>query len=291
MLLIAVFCAKALAQTDGGREHARQVASTLPEDSFLRHSIEGGRLGDGIEQPWQAAMKQFGVKAANIEVYMTWFFGPKKLTPVRVVYYDSYDSHKQIIDSATLARFKASGLDAKLRAEATRRAPEGHWVDLPHFLFWPFRAATAVTIWDDPWLPNLPHMFTTFGPGRPPLVAAVGFGDLADIDRLVASGNIDKKSLNDALWYSCSDQNPEILQRLIKAGADVNQIDLREEFGSCLMIAVWTNAAELVHTLIASGAKVNGPQGKYEETPLSLAVRLGPRGTSVVKILRDAGAQ
>jgi len=42
-------------------------------------------------------------------------------------------------------------------------------------------------------------MFTTFGPGRPPLIAAVGSGDLADIDRLLADGNIDKESLNDAL--------------------------------------------------------------------------------------------
>ena len=133
-------------------------------------------------------------------------------------------------------------------------------------------------------------MFTTFGPGRPPLIAAVGSGDLADIDRLLAGGNIDKESLNDALWYSCSDQDPQVLQRLVKAGADVNQIDSREEFGTCLMIAVWTNAPGIVLTLITSGAKVNGPQGKYGETPLALAGSLGSRGTTVGKMLRDAGA-
>jgi len=125
MLLMAVFCAKGLAQADGGREHVRQIASTLPESSFLRHSVEGGRIGNGVEQPWQTPMKQAGVKAAKIEVYMTWFFGPKRLTPVRVVYFDSYDGHKQVVDSATLARFKATGLEDKLRAEAIRRAPEG----------------------------------------------------------------------------------------------------------------------------------------------------------------------
>jgi hypothetical protein len=125
MLVVAVFSANASAQADGGREHVTKIASTLPRDSFLRHSIEGGGLGDGVEQPWQTAMKQFGVKAAKIEVYMTWFFGPKNLTPVRVVYYDSYDGQKQITDSATLARFKASGLESKLRAEAIRRAPSG----------------------------------------------------------------------------------------------------------------------------------------------------------------------
>lgn len=259
--------------------------------SFLRQSIEGGRLGGGVEQPWQTEMKQLGVRAARIEVYLTWFFGPRNLTPVRVVYYDSYDGQQQVTDSATLARFKASGLEAKLRAEAIRRAPDAHWVDVPRFVFWPFKAATAVTVWDDPWLPNLPHMFTTFGPGRPPLVAAIGFGDLADTDRLLASGNVNKKSLNEALWYSCSDHNPQILQRLVKAGVDVNQIDSRKEFGTCLMIAVWANAPEVVRTLIASGAKVNGAQGKYNETPLAVALRLGSRETAVLKLLRDAGAK
>jgi ankyrin repeat protein len=133
-------------------------------------------------------------------------------------------------------------------------------------------------------------MFTTFGPGRPPLIAAVGFGDLAGIDHLLASGRIDKKSINDALWYSCGDQDPQILLRIIQAGADVNQIDLRQEFGSCLMIAVGRNAPEIVHALIESGAKVNGPQGKSGETPLALATSLGSRGTAVAKMLRDAGA-
>jgi hypothetical protein len=235
-------------------------------------------------------MKQFGVKAASVEVHMIWFFGPRELTAVRVVYYHSYDGHDQITDPATLARIRDSGLDAKVKAEAIHRAPDGHWIDLPYSRFRPFRAAAAVTIWDDPWLPNPPHMFTTFGPGRPPLVAAVGFGDLADIDRLLASGEIDRKAINEAFWYACSDRDATILQRLLKAGADVNQSSPGQEFGTCLMTAIWSDAPEGVKALLASVAKVNGPQGKYDETPLTLAASIGSRSTAVVKLLLDADA-
>jgi ankyrin repeat protein len=169
-------------------------------------------------------------------------------------------------------------------------APHGLWIDLPHSVFQPFRAATAVTIWDDPWLPTPPNRFTTFGPGRPPLVAAVGFGDLADIDRLLTSGKVDRKAINDALWYACGDQDPTILRRLLKARADVNQTSGGQEFGTCLMSAIWSNAPEAVKVLLASGAKVNGAQGKYGETPLTLAASNGSKSIGIVKLLLDAGA-
>jgi Ankyrin repeats (many copies)/Ankyrin repeats (3 copies) len=278
-----------LAWPQTGRDHAMQVVSALPPDNFLRRAVEGGRYGDGVEQPWQAAMRQVGVKAARVEVHMLWFFGPKELTAVRIVYYNSYEDSGQITDPSALVRIRSSGLEEKVKAEAIRRAPEGHWVDLPHSTFRPFRAATAVTVWDDPWLPNLPEMFTTFGPGLPPLVAAVGFGDLADVDRLLASGKIDQKAINEALWYTCSDRDATILQRLIKAGANVNQNQPGKEFGTCLMIAIWSNAPEVVKVLLASGARVNGPQGEYDETPLTLSASVPSQPTTIVKMLLGAG--
>jgi ankyrin repeat protein len=291
VLLIISCCGHAFSQAEagkGGQEHARKVASSLPSDNFLRRLVEDGRFGDGVERPWQVQMRQFGIKAAAVEVHMIWFFGPRRLTPVRVVYYESYGGREQITDPANLSQIRSSGVERKLAAEAIRLAPQGHWIDLP-LVFWPFRAATAVTMWDDPWLPTPPHLFTTFGPGRPPLVAAVGFGDLADIDRMLASGKIDRKAINDALWFACSDRDPTILQRLLKAGADVNQTRAGER-GTCLMSAIGTNASETVKVLLVAGAKVNGVQGQYDETPLTLAASNGSQSTEIVTMLLDAGA-
>jgi Ankyrin repeats (3 copies)/Ankyrin repeats (many copies) len=290
LLVVVLLCGSAWPQVEASRDHARQVVLALPPDNFLRRLVEDGRLGDGVERPWHPVMRQLGVKAASVEVHMIWFFGPRKLTAVRVVYYNSYDGHDRITDTAKLTLIRGTGLEEKVKAEAIRRAPEGHWVDLPYSQFRPFRAAAAVTIWDDPWLPSAPHLFTTFGPGRPPLVAAVGFGDLADIDRLLASGKIDREAINEAFWYACSERDATVLQRLVKAGADVNQTAPGQEFGTCLMTAIWSGAPEAVKILLASGAKVNGPQGKYDETPLTLAASLGAGSGTVVKLLLDAGA-
>lgn len=289
-LLIISFCGQGWPQADVGHEHAKQLVSALPTDHVLRRLVEAGTFGSGIEQPWQAEMRKFGIKAVSVEVDMIWFFGPRRLSPVRAVYYAAYDGREQITDPVKLAAIRRSGLERKLRAEAVRMAPDNHWLDLPAPFFRPFRAATAVTLWEDPWLPTPPRMFTTFGPGRPPLIAAVGFGDLAEVDRLVASGKVDRKAINDALWYACSDRDTAILQRLLHAGADVNQTDTQEEFGTCLLVAIWSGAPEAVKVLLASGARVNGTQGKYDETPLTLAAGMGEQSTAVVKLLLDAGA-
>lgn len=290
-LLIAIFlCPGAITQVDSGRERAKEIASRLPSDNYVRHLIEAGTYGDGVEQPWQAEMRGFGVKAATVEVNMVWFLGPRWLRPVRVVYSGSYDGSDQIIDTAMLKRIRNSGLESNLKAQAVRVAPNGHWRDLPFPIFWPFRAATAVTLWDDPWLPTPPHMFTTFGPGRPPLVAAVGFGDLADVDRLIRTGAVHRGQINEALWYACGNRDTAILQRLLRAGADVNQLRTGAEFGTCLMSAIWSNSIEAVKVLLAAGASVNGTQGTDGETPLILAASMGAQSAEIVKLLLDHGA-
>jgi ankyrin repeat protein len=290
LLLAGCSFGNALAQAQiagEGEEHARKIVAALPSGNSLRKLVDGGRFGDGVERPWHVQMRQFKIRAAKVEVHMIWFFGPRRLKAVRVVYYNTYDGHEQITDPAMLEDIRSSGLERQIRNEATRIAPNGHWIDLPGPMFWPFSAVAVVTLWNDPWLPATPDFFTTFGPGRPALVAAVGFGDLADVDRLLASGKLGRTAINDALWYACGD--PAILQQLVKAGADINQVKTGE-LGTCLMSAIWDDAEDAVKVLLASGARVNGPQGEYNETPLTLAASMGYRCVGIVKVLLDAGA-
>ena len=239
------------------------------------------------------AMRSEGVKAVQVEVYLTWFFGPRRLRPVRVLYFTEYDGRSQIVDEKQLGRFRSIGLESTLKKAALRYAPQGHWVDLPFPIFLPFAAATSVILFEDEWLPTPPQMFTTFGPGRPPLIAAVGIGDEADVNRILSSGKASKQELNSALFFVCNDDGSRLLRRLLDAGADPNTyVDKRkEEVGyTPLMAAVWNHAPGAAETLLAAGARVNGAQGYGGETPLTLAAGSPSDAERIVLILLDKGA-
>jgi hypothetical protein len=111
-------------------------------------------------------MKQERVKVVSVEVHMMWFFGPRHLKPVRVMYFSDYDG-QQIVDEQALERFRKSGLEDALKREAKIRAPDGRFIDLPFFLFFgPFRATTTVELFDEEWLPIPPRLFA-FGVDSP----------------------------------------------------------------------------------------------------------------------------
>jgi ankyrin repeat protein len=222
---------------------------------------------------------------------MTWFFGPRHLKPVRIMYFADYG--RQVVDEPALERFRKSGLEDAIKREAKIRAPHGRWVDLPAPVFWPFRAATTVILFDEEWLPIPPNLFTTFGPTRPPLIAAVGQGDEVDVNDLLASGHVSRKDVSSALFFACNDSQTRLLRRLLDAGGDPNvYVNTRneEEAYTPLMTAIGNHASAAVETLLAAGAKVNGPQGYAGETPLTLTARSSSDTERITALLLDAGA-
>jgi ankyrin repeat protein len=272
-----------------GEQHARGLVSTLPVDDLLRRFVDGGRIGDGTHYPWMDQMKRLGVKQARIVVYMTWFFGPRQMKPVRVTYYTDYSfDAPQITDEQHLRELMSSGLEDAIKTEALRYAPHGAWIDLPHSIFRPFRAATTIILFDDEWLPVLPHMYTTFGPERPPLIAAIGENDEADVIHLLNGGKLSKAEVDDALFWACNEHEIPILKHLIDAGADVN---LRSENTTPLMVAITWKSSRAVNLLLGAGAKVNGPQDQYGETPLTWAAQSGPEAEPLVRTLLENGAE
>ena len=278
--------------TPEAREHLKALVAELPESSRERKLVESGRIGDGVRKSWMDGMKKEGVKAVSVEVYMTWFFGPRHLKPVRIMYFSDYDG-RQVVDEQVLHHLRKSGLEDALKREAKIHAPDGRWMDLPAPIFWPFRAATTVILFDEEWLPIPPHRFTTFGPTRPPLIAAVGQGDEVDVNHLLASGQVSKKDVSSALFFACTDSQTRLLRRLLDAGGDPNvYVDTRkeEEAYTSLMTAIGNNASAAVEMLLGAGAKVNGPQGYAGETPLTLAARSPSDMERITVMLLDAGS-
>lgn len=276
------------------QEKLRELVAAMPQNSPVRQMVEHGKHGDGVRQPWMDQMRGFGIKAAQVEVHMLWLFGPKALKPVRVVYYTDYASDTaQITDQARIIRIRAVGLEEELKEAALQLAPHSTWIDLPYPEGRPFRAATSVVLFDNEWLPSPPRLFTLFGPHESPLVAAVGNGDLADVDRLLGSRKTHVHELNQALFLACwrdNDLNHVLLARLLRAGADPNATNEGSEFRTPLMSAVWGEAPQLVSILIAAGAKINGAQGYADETPLTLAASEPNDATTIIEELLAAGA-
>ena len=73
------------------------------------------------------------------------------------------------------------------------------------------------------------------------------------------------------------------VKQLLKEGADPNCLD--SERRSALCIAVMHENFDCVKELVKRGADVNRRSGPYHNTPLHHAVKLGPDGKDMVKLL------
>ncbi|MEX2650136.1 MAG: ankyrin repeat domain-containing protein [Alphaproteobacteria bacterium] len=90
------------------------------------------------------------------------------------------------------------------------------------------------------------------------LIAAVRDGDIAEVERLLASGvepNATGADGNPALVYALMADQAEAARRLVDAGADVNA--LASNGWSALMIAAYRGNADLVRLLVEHGASTN----------------------------------
>lgn len=81
----------------------------------------------------------------------------------------------------------------------------------------------------------------------------------------------------------------EEVKQLIEEGADPNCLDAERR--SPLSIAIINRRRECLRPLISGGADVNKRSGPQLNTPLHQAVKLGPEGKDVVKLLLQRGAK
>uniref|UniRef100_H2YJ24 DZANK-type domain-containing protein n=1 Tax=Ciona savignyi TaxID=51511 RepID=H2YJ24_CIOSA len=81
----------------------------------------------------------------------------------------------------------------------------------------------------------------------------------------------------------------EEVAQLIKEGADPNAIDAERR--SVLAIAVMRDRIDCVKALLKGGSDVNRRSGPHHNSPLHLAVKLGPDGKDIVKLLLEHDAK
>jgi Ankyrin repeats (3 copies)/Ankyrin repeat len=237
---------------------------------------------------FRAQMKEFGVKQARIELHFTFFLGPRFPRPVRSMYFTDYGLYAtQVTDPQILTEIKNSGLEAKLKGEALAHAKGGAWLDLPSLL--PFPAAAQVTVFDDAARASKPGMYTVDDPNRTPLQQAIFSNDEADVLRLLSSGKISTKELNDGLFWACGPDSPQILQALLRSGADVNAVyDHGKGHITPLMVAVRWRNKEGVETLVKAGAKA-GARDEYGETELTTVLNDTQDVREIVGLLLESG--
>lgn len=121
------------------------------------------------------------------------------------------------------------------------------------------------------------------------LVFAAQRGDLAEVQRLLASGEdvnqVDPSSMRTALHWAAKNNNLELMDALLKAGAMIEATD-RTGRGP-LAIAAESGNIEAIHRLIEAHADVNA-RDQLSGTPILWAAGLG--SPEAVQALLDAGA-
>jgi hypothetical protein len=149
---------------------------------------------------FRAQMKQFGIRQAEVELHFTWVLGPTFPKPFREMYFTDYGfDAPQITDAKILGEIKESGLEDKLQAEALAHVKGGAWFDLPERP--PFPAAASVSVFDDASRVSNPGMYWRDEPNRTPWQQALFSNDLADVIRMMASGKISTKELDEGLFW------------------------------------------------------------------------------------------
>lgn len=274
-------------------EHLRQVAQTLPSDGFLRKQLEEGVRGDGVHYQWMDQMKQAGVKRAEFEIRLKWFYGPRSMEIARVMYFTNYEgSELQILDSDRIQYFQASGLEKELERVALARGSHGSWVEdpprqhPPHLWFMP--AAIKVELLDDEWLPILPPLYWDFDTSWTPLVDAVAMGDRFAVKNLLAEGNLKSSDLDKALVWAAAGADPRTVQDILKVGARVNSKD--QNGRTAIFAAINNDRIANARVLLDAGADVNVRSTDTGDTPLTGSLYYRGDASDIVNLLLRRGA-
>jgi ankyrin repeat protein len=105
----------------------------------------------------------------------------------------------------------------------------------------------------------------------------------------MASGKISTKQLDEGLFWGCATKRDQLLQILLKSGANANAVEERDnERITTLMVAVRWRNKEAVETLIKAGARA-GARDKYGETELTTLLNDSQDQTQIVVPLLESG--
>jgi hypothetical protein len=121
------------------------------------------------------------------------------------------------------------------------------------------------------------------------LLDAIKSHDLSALDAILESGCVDLNTFDPSIWvFATEPGNLKAFQRLLKAGANINTIDRKN--ANCLHYAVFGDNPDVVQHLVEAGANLEA-RTSYDETPLQLAVRRkGSCAHQVAMALIEAGA-
>lgn len=255
------------------QKHLREVADALPADSTVRQALQNGAHGDGIHYSWMDEMKRGGVKCAQVEIHLTWFFRPRFLKITRIMYFTSYDDpDSQVTNPERIKFFQTSGLEAKLKEVALKRGRRGFWFESPQYQhpsrWWPVPVAVRVDLLDDEFLPVFPPRYRDFDTSQTQLVRAVAAGDRFETQKILSQGKLDSRDLGQALVWAGAERDINTVRALLSAGANVNAQD--HKGNTALMAAAAYNNVRVVKVLLDAGAD-RTIKNKNGETALSIA--------------------
>ena len=121
--------------------------------------------------------------------------------------------------------------------------------------------------------------------------------DLQAVDALLASADLEQQDEvsfrqkgDTALAYAVKAGHPQLVQKLIAAGASVhtvNNVRQRQAGHSLAFVAAWTSQLDILRNLISHGIDVNLPD-KRKWTPLMVAC--ANNNIYIVKLLLEHGA-
>lgn len=237
-------------------------------------------------------MRREGVKRAEVEIKLTWFFGPRLLRVVRVEYFAAYESpNSQITDLPRLNHLQAVGLEGELKQVALQRGLHGRWFESPpaqHPSKWgPVPAGIGINLLDDEWLPTLPPFYWNRDPSWTPLVDAVVMDDRVGIEELL-HGRLDAGDLGTALSWAASGDDSATVRELLNAGARVNFPD--KHGYTALMGAVNNQKIPNLKILLDAGADANARVPETGDTALLLPLYRRQDATEIVRCLLKNGA-
>lgn len=265
----------------------QEILDTLPQHSWLRSELQASSSPSGKLLPYMEYMRGKSIRRAYFQVTTIWNAGkPGNVQVASAVYFDKYDGPYSQVQGSRLDQ--AAALDS-IAIERSRTAPLVHGVDRP-IVKHPDgqQMCTSVELFDDPKLPGSARPWYPCGKfGTLPLSEASAIGDANGVAQLLADQKFPQEKLDDALFHGVKNyyDNSEIIEILVKAGADINCRD--SHYGSTVLMWALDKPIQLP-TLIRLGADLTA-RDRNGNTALKLARSQGLN--EAVQILREAGAR
>jgi hypothetical protein len=272
---------------EAARQHIRQVDQALPPGSRLRLSLEEGKHGDGVPEPWKAAMRREGIRRAFVRTEFS-LRGRQPADDVkvfRILYFTEYEGNcAQISAPSRLEEIRASGLEDALGKAAVQRSAQ-HYVQVVDGPVAARRGVGDQEFFDDEWLPApRPRLSPAPETPRHPFLQAIDTGDAANALALLRRG-LDPALRDRGIWLALISDEWCVVTGLLESGVDPN---LRDQDGlTLLMEAAKLGAQRSAEVLLAAGADARA-SASLGRTALSFAA--GSKDEDIIRLLKNHGA-